>query len=103
MENFKIEVGAVVQEFDGKKITFSDGTVLELGAIKKAKRKPEKVVTVYAFTKMVIGDLEVLKETESEIVVRKGDGKKMTFSKETGLQTDARNPRFANRIAVKQS
>jgi hypothetical protein len=98
MENLNIEVGATVVEFDGKIITFSNGYTLELGKVKAPKKKPEKVVTVYAFTGMRIGELEVVSETEEEIVVKKGDGKKMKFDKKTGIQTDCKKPRYANRL-----
>lgn len=100
MENFNLEVGTIVEAFDGKVIKFSNGLELEIGKLKAPKKKPEKVIPVFAFTGMRIGDLEVIKENEKEVVVKKGDGKKMTFSKETGLQVDAKNPRFANRIAI---
>ena len=101
MEELMIEAGLIVESVEGGILKFNNGAELDLTKlIKKAKKKPEKVVSVFAFTGMRLGELEVIKETEKEIRVRKGDGKEMTFSKETGLQVDAKNARFANRIMV---
>lgn len=57
----------------------------------------EKTVNVRAFTGMLIGTFEVVKETSKTILVKTHKGK-MKFDKDSGLQLDARNPKFANRI-----
>lgn len=57
----------------------------------------EKTVNVRAFTGMLIGTFEVVKETPKTILVKTHKGK-MKFDKASGLQLDARNPKFANRI-----
>ena len=57
----------------------------------------EKTVNVRAFTGMLIGTFEVVKETSKTILVKTRKGK-MKFDKDSGLQLDARNPKFANRI-----
>jgi hypothetical protein len=55
-------------------------------------------VQVRAFTGMVIGTFEVVGETKDsiEVVTKKGD--KLIFDKATGLQANANNPKFANRV-----
>lgn len=58
-----------------------------------------KVVTVRAFTGMLIGVFKVEKETKSTIIVKAAKGV-MKFSKATGIQTNAKNPKFANRIDI---
>lgn len=57
----------------------------------------ENVVVVRAFTGMLIGKFKVEKETSKTIIVKTHKGK-MKFDKASGLQLDARNPKFANRI-----
>lgn len=60
------------------------------------KDEAEKVVTVRAFTGMLIGTFKVEKETKSTITVKTAKGT-LKFDKNTGLQiTDKK--RFANRI-----
>lgn len=59
----------------------------------------EKVVTVRAFTGMLIGTFKVEKETNRTISVKTAKGL-MKFDKETGIQADAKNPKFANRIEL---
>ncbi len=57
----------------------------------------DKMVTVRAFTGMLIGSFEIEEETNSTITVTTAKGL-MEFDKVTGLQTNANNPRYANRI-----
>ena len=54
-------------------------------------------VTVRAFTGMLIGEFKIEKETAKTIIVKTHKGK-MKFDKVSGIQLDARNPKFANRI-----
>lgn len=100
MQDPKILIGSKVEVIDEVRgvLVLSNGVELKVPAL-KAKRVPEKVITVYAFTGMRIGDLEVVKETPKEVTVITADGKKeMVFDKKTGLQTNAKSARFANRL-----
>lgn len=63
------------------------------------KDEAEKVVQVRAFTGMLIGTFKVEKETNSTITVKTAKGK-MKFDKETGIQIDSSNKKFANRIDI---
>lgn len=67
-------------------------------AAPKEKKTFEKYVPVVMFTGLPIGNLGVVTETEKEIVCETSDSRILIFDKDTGLQTNARNPRFANRI-----
>lgn len=58
----------------------------------------ENVVIVKAFTGMVIGEFEIVKQTKTKIGVVTKDGNKLIFNRMTGLQTNAKNPKFANRF-----
>ena len=67
------------------------------------ERKPiefNKKVTVKAFTGMMIGEFEVVKETKKLLVVKTKKGDELKFDKATGLQTNGNNPKFANRIEL---
>lgn len=59
----------------------------------------EQLVNVRAFTGMLIGTFKVEKETATTITVKAARGK-LVFDKKTGLQTNANNKRFANRIDI---
>lgn len=63
------------------------------------KDEAEKVVQVRAFTGMLIGTFKVEKETNTTITVKTAKGK-MKFDKETGIQIDSSNKKFANRIDI---
>lgn len=63
------------------------------------KDEAEKVVQVRAFTGMLIGTFKVEKETNTTITVKTAKGK-MKFDKETGIQIDSNNKKFANRIDI---
>ena len=58
----------------------------------------EDVVIVKAFTGMVIGEFEIVKQTKTKIGVITKDGNKLIFNRMTRLQTNAKNPKFANRF-----
>lgn len=60
------------------------------------KDEAEKVVTVRAFTGMLIGTFKVEKETKSTIVVKTAKGT-LKFDKKTGVQITEKK-KFANRI-----
>lgn len=62
------------------------------------KDEAEKVVTVRAFTGMLIGTFKVEKETKSTITVKTAKGM-LKFDKKTGIQITEKK-RFANRIDI---
>lgn len=57
------------------------------------------LATVRAFTGMLIGTFKIEKETKTTITVKTAKGK-LKFDKETGVQLDAANPKYANRIEI---
>lgn len=63
------------------------------------KDEGERLVNVRAFTGMLIGTFKVEKETKTTITVKTSKGK-LKFDKETGVQLDAANPKYANRIEI---
>lgn len=73
---------------------FVDGERINL-----RKDEGEKVVNVRAFTGMLIGTFKIEKETKTTITVKTAKGK-MKFDRETGIQIDSNNKKFANRIEV---
>lgn len=73
---------------------FVDGERINL-----RKDEGEKVVNVRAFTGMLIGTFKVEKETKTTITVKTNKGK-LKFDKETGIQIDSNNKKFANRIEI---
>ena len=60
----------------------------------------EDEVVMRAFTGMLIGVFKIVKKTKTYIVVETARGQSLKFDKKTGIQTDAKNPKFANRIEV---
>lgn len=60
----------------------------------------KKLYSVYAFTGMRIGELEVVAETEETIEILSKSSQALLFDRKTGLQINCKNPRFANRIHV---
>jgi hypothetical protein len=73
---------------------FVDGERINL-----RKDEGERVVNVRAFTGMLIGTFKVEKETKTTITVKTAKGK-MKFDRETGIQINSNNKKFANRIEV---
>lgn len=73
---------------------FVDGERINL-----RKDEGEKTVNVRAFTGMLIGTFKVEKETKTTITVKTVKGK-LKFDKETGIQVNSSNKKFANRIEV---
>lgn len=73
---------------------FVDGERINL-----RKDEGEKVVNVRAFTGMLIGTFKIEKETKTTITVKTAKGK-MKFDRETGIQINSNNKKFANRIEV---
>lgn len=56
------------------------------------------VILLKTFTGMVIGEFEIVKQTKTKLGVVTKDGNKLIFNRMTGLQTNAKNPKFANRF-----
>lgn len=71
-----------------------------LGKSAEAKTEEKTTVTVRAFTGMLIGKFEVVRETKKLLVVKTKKGDELKFDKATGLQTNGNNPKFANRIEL---
>lgn len=55
-------------------------------------------VTMLTFTGMNLGQFEITKAGKTKIAIQKKDGTQAEFSRETGLQTNANNPKYANKI-----
>ena len=74
-----------------------------VGPRKNIKGDPSVVnddeVVMRAFTGMVIGVFKIEKETKTTITVKTAKGK-LKFDKETGIQIDSNNKKFANRIDI---
>jgi hypothetical protein len=49
---------------------------------------------------MPIGELPITAETKTTIEVQTSSGEHIKFDRKTGLQVNAKNPRFANKIEV---
>lgn len=64
----------------------------------KAEQPDSMYVTVCAFTGMTIGCYRVLSLVDGIVEVFTKAGKILKFDLNTGLQTNANNPKFANRI-----
>lgn len=94
MGEYNIEVGSSVVSFEEGVLTFSNGYSIKL----KTKKPKGKTVSVFAFTGMALGELEIVKENETTVEVVKSDGKKLIFDKVSGLQINCKHPRYANRI-----
>lgn len=59
---------------------------------------PKKTVRVKAFSGMSLGELEVIKETNTHIEVKTTKGNVLKFDKKTGVQLNATNPKYASRL-----
>lgn len=55
-------------------------------------------VTMLTFTGMNLGQFAITKAGKSKVAILKKDGTQAEFSRETGLQTNADNPKYANKI-----
>lgn len=55
-------------------------------------------VTMLTFTGMNLGQFEITKAGKAKIAIMKKDGTQAEFSRETGLQTNANNPKYANKV-----
>ena len=59
----------------------------------------EDEVVVKAFTGMIIGVFKVTKKNSKSITIKTAKGE-LKFDAQTGLQINANNPKFANRVAL---
>lgn len=69
--------------------------------LKRWYLKEERIsefVTVSAFTGMHIGVYETVTAVDGQLEVWTKNNKLLRFDPDTGIQTNARNPKFANRI-----
>lgn len=65
------------------------------------KDESERLVNVRAFTGMLIGTFKVEEETETSIMVKtSGNKKTLEFDKATGIQLNANNKKYANRMEI---
>ena len=55
-------------------------------------------VTMLTFTGMNLGQFAITKAGKTKLAVLKKDGTQAEFSRETGIQTNASNAKYANRI-----
>ena len=55
-------------------------------------------VTMLTFTGMNLGQFEITKAGKTKICVTTKKGAQAEFSRETGIQTNANNPKFANKV-----
>lgn len=55
-------------------------------------------VTMVTFTGMNLGQFEITKAGKTKVAILKKDGTQAEFSRETGIQTNAENPKYANKI-----
>lgn len=55
-------------------------------------------VTMLTFTGMNLGQFEITKAGKAKIAIMKKDGTQADFSRETGIQTNANNPKYANKV-----
>lgn len=74
------------------------------GTSREYKDTPDSVgedeVVMRAFTGMLIGVFKIVKQTKTHIMVEIANGSVLKFNKKTGIQADAKNPKFANRIEI---
>lgn len=60
----------------------------------------QQVVEVQAFTGMVIGWFKVITESKDTYTVMTKQGKFLDFDKNTDVQINAKNPKFANKLGM---
>lgn len=69
---------------------------MSISTLKNAKVGDK--VSMLTFTGMNLGQFEITKAGKTKLAVMKKDGTQAEFSRETGLQTNANNPKYANKI-----
>lgn len=105
-KQFLIDTLVKLFEKDGYEVPESCKKVPEKrkGTSRKYNDDPGEVaedeVVMRAFTGMLIGVFKIAKQTKTHIMVETANGATLKFNKKTGIQADAQNPKFANRIEV---
>lgn len=105
-KRFLIDALVIIFKQEGYEVPESCTKVPEKkqGTTRKYTDDPGEVgedeVVMRAFTGMLIGVFKIVKQTKTYIAVETADGKTLKFDKKTGIQMDAKNPKFANRIKV---
>lgn len=69
---------------------------MSISTLKNAKVGDK--VTMLTFTGMNLGQFEIAKASKTKVTILKKDGTQAEFSRETGVQTNANNPKYANKI-----
>lgn len=69
---------------------------MSISTLKNAKVGDK--VSMLTFTGMNLGQFEITKAGKTKLAVMKKDGTQAEFSRETGIQTNANNPKYANKI-----
>lgn len=69
---------------------------MSINTLKNAKVGDK--VSMLTFTGMNLGQFEITKAGKTKLAVMKKDGTQAEFSRETGIQTNANNPKYANKI-----
>ena len=69
---------------------------MSISTLKNAKVGDK--VTMLTFTGMNLGQFEIAKASKTKVAILKKDGTQAEFSRETGVQTNANNPKYANKI-----
>lgn len=105
MKNSKAKLDAqVAQAINEQKPVINElitGVAVLTGTRKtKVVKVPVSQTTVlYTFTGMNLGEKEIVKKTAKVITVRTKGGD-LTFDAKTGVQTNCKNPKFANKIIL---
>lgn len=71
---------------------------IEAAKTPETQAEERTTVIVRAFTGMLLGEFEVVKETKKLLIVKTKKGNELKFDKSTGLQTNGNNPKFANYV-----
>lgn len=69
---------------------------MSINTLKTAKTGDK--VTMLTFTGMNLGQFEITKANKTKIAILKKDGTEAIFSRETGAQVNAENPKYANKV-----
>ena len=69
---------------------------MSISTLKNAKVGDK--VSMLTFTGMNLGQFEITKAGKTKIAIMKKDGTQAEFSRETGVQTNANNPKYANKV-----
>lgn len=73
-------------------------TVSDIKALTSKRATEIKTIEVFMFTGLLIGKLPVTEETSETIKVMTKQNRTLDFNKATGLQINATNPKYGNKI-----